>query len=365
MDELIKINYDSDRPTILGRDLHELLEVKTAYKDWFPRMCEYGFTEGVDFNPLKIERVQMEGTRYVTREMQDHQLTIDMAKEICMLQRTEKGKQARQYFIQIEADWNSPERVLERARMIEDRKRLSIRNELKTHNKALADAAHDAGVIESRDYAIFQNRGYQGLYGGMGRKEIHQHKGLKKSQDILDHMGSTELAANLFRATQTEEKLRKEQIRGKEQANQTHYEVGAKVRKTMQEISGTLPELLPGNTSGLPMFKYLRSYNKETFDKIKEYSLIHTNIDSFLNSALLRRKKNFPKHYTLKSILESSVFKKKYTEIYLLDKDKLDINVLEKYLRDLLKEKDILKNNPELKRLIRIYDWLKYKENLA
>ncbi len=245
MDELIKINYDSDKPTILGRDLHELLEVKTAYKDWFPRMVEYGFTEGVDFNPLKIERVQMEGTRYVTREMQDHQLTIDMAKEICMLQRTEKGKQARQYFIQIEKDWNSPERVLERARRIEDRKRLSIRNELKTHNKALADAAHDAGVIESRDYAIFQNRGYQGLYGGMGRKEIHQHKGLKKSQDILDHMGSTELAANLFRATQAEEKLRKEQIHGKEQANQTHYEVGAKVRKTMQEISGTLPEDLP------------------------------------------------------------------------------------------------------------------------
>lgn len=245
MDELIKINYDSDKPTILGRDLHELLEVKTAYKDWFPRMVEYGFTEGVDFNPLKIERVQMEGTRYVTREMQDHQLTIDMAKEICMLQRTEKGKQARQYFIQIEKDWNSPERVLERARRIEDRKRLSIRNELKTHNKALADAAHDAGVIESRDYAIFQNKGYQGLYGGMGNREIHKHKGLKKSQDILDHMGSTELAANLFRATQTEEKLRKEQIRGKEQANQTHYEVGAKVRRTMQEISGTLPEDLP------------------------------------------------------------------------------------------------------------------------
>lgn len=238
MDEFIKINYDSDRPTILGRDLHELLEVKTAYKDWFPRMVEYGFTEGIDFCSFLSESNG-------GRPAKDHQLTIDMAKEICMLQRTEKGKQARQYFIQIEADWNSPERVLERARMIEDRKRLSIRNELKTHNKALADAAHDAGVIESRDYAIFQNRGYQGLYGGMGRKEIHQHKGLKKSQDILDHMGSTELAANLFRATQTEEKLRKEQIRGKEQANQTHYEVGAKVRKTMQEISGTLPEDLP------------------------------------------------------------------------------------------------------------------------
>lgn len=245
MNELININYDSERPTVLGRDLHKLLEVKTAYKDWFPRMVEYGFTEGIDFNPLKIERVQMEGTRSVTREVQDHQLTLDMAKEICMLQRTERGKQARQYFIQIEKDWNSPEKVLERARMIEDQKRLAIRNELKTHNKALADAAHDAGVTESIDYAIFQNKGYQGLYGGMTRKDIHEHKGLKKNQDILDHMGSTELAANLFRATQTEEKLRRENIRGKEKANQTHYDVGAKVRKTMQEISGTMPEDLP------------------------------------------------------------------------------------------------------------------------
>ena len=245
MRELIAINYDSDRPTVLGRDLHELLEVKTAYKDWFPRMVKYGFTEGVDFNPLKIERVQLEGARNVTREVQDHQLTLDMAKEICMLQRTEKGKQARQYFIQIEKDWNSPEKVLERARMIEERKRLSIRKELKNHNKALADAAHDAGVTESRDYAIFQNKGYQGLYGGMGRKEIHTHKGLKKSKDILDHMGSTELAANLFRATQTEERLRNEKIKGKENANQTHYFVGAKVRQTMLELGGVAPEDLP------------------------------------------------------------------------------------------------------------------------
>lgn len=127
----------------------------------------------------------------------------------------------------------------------EDRKRLAIRTEMKIHNKSLAEAAKLAGVTESRDFAIFQNKGYQGLYGGLGRKEIHERKGLKKSQDILDHMGSTELAANLFRATQTDEKLRKENIYGKEAANRTHYEVGAKIRQTIKELGGTMPENLP------------------------------------------------------------------------------------------------------------------------
>ncbi|MCQ2400676.1 MAG: DNA damage-inducible protein D [Lachnospiraceae bacterium] len=129
--------------------------------------------------------------------------------------------------------------------LTEDQKRLAIRNELREHNKSLADAAHGAGVVEPKDYAIFQNCGYQGLYGGLGRKEIHERKGLKKSQDILDFMGSTELAANLFRATQTDEKLRRENIQGKEKANRTHYEVGAKVRQTIKELGGTMPEDLP------------------------------------------------------------------------------------------------------------------------
>lgn len=129
--------------------------------------------------------------------------------------------------------------------LTEDLKRLAIRNEMKAHNKSLAEAAGLAGVTEPKDFAIFQNKGYQGLYGGLGRKEIHARKGLKKSQDILDHMGSTELAANLFRATQTEEKLRKEHIVGKEAANQTHYEVGKKVRQTIAELGGTMPEDLP------------------------------------------------------------------------------------------------------------------------
>lgn len=127
----------------------------------------------------------------------------------------------------------------------EDQKRLAIRNEMIVHNKSLAEAAQMAGIIEPRDYAIFQNRGYQGLYGGLGAKEIHERKGLKKSQKILDHMGSTELAANLFRATQTDEKLRRENIRGKYAANEVHFQVGKKVRETIKELGGTMPEDLP------------------------------------------------------------------------------------------------------------------------
>ena len=127
----------------------------------------------------------------------------------------------------------------------EDQKRLAIRNEMIEHNKSLAEAAQMAGVIDPRDYAIFQNKGYQGLYGGLGAKEIHARKGLKPSQKILDHMGSTELAANLFRATQTDEKLRRENIRGKEAANRTHFEVGEKVRQTIADLGGTMPEDLP------------------------------------------------------------------------------------------------------------------------
>jgi DNA-damage-inducible protein D len=131
------------------------------------------------------------------------------------------------------------------ARLSEDDKRLAIRNELATHNKHLAAAAKDAGVETPLDYAIFQDHGYKGLYGGRGAKDIHAAKGLKKSQKILDHMGSTELAANLFRATQTEEKLRRDQIRGKQKANQTHSEVGKKVRQTIADLGGTMPEALP------------------------------------------------------------------------------------------------------------------------
>ena len=115
MNEIIKVNYENDRPTVLARDLHNFLEVKTAFKDWFPRMCEYGFSEGTDFCSFLSESSG-------GRPAQDAQLTIEMAKEICMLQRNERGKQARQYFIQLEKDWNSPEKVMARALQIADKK---------------------------------------------------------------------------------------------------------------------------------------------------------------------------------------------------------------------------------------------------
>lgn len=127
----------------------------------------------------------------------------------------------------------------------EEEKRMFLRDEMSRHNTYLAAAAKNAGVQDGLDYAIFQNHGYAGLYGGLDAKGIHRKKALKKSQQILDHMGSAELAANLFRATQTEEKLRNENIKGKQKANQTHYQVGAKVRQTIKEIGGTMPENLP------------------------------------------------------------------------------------------------------------------------
>jgi len=127
----------------------------------------------------------------------------------------------------------------------EDEKRLFLRNELKEHNKLLVETAQKAGVETTLDFAVFQNHGYKGLYGGLDAQGIHKRKGLKKTQKILDHMGSTELAANLFRATQAEEKLRRENIKGKEKANKTHYDVGAKVRQTIMELGGTMPEDLP------------------------------------------------------------------------------------------------------------------------
>ncbi len=127
----------------------------------------------------------------------------------------------------------------------EESKRIFLRKEMHEHNKQLAAAAKNAGVIDPIDYAIFQNHGYIGLYGGLDAKGIHKRKDLKKSQGILDHMGSTELAANLFRATQTEEKLSRENIKGKRKANQTHQDVGKKVRETIQQLGGTMPEDLP------------------------------------------------------------------------------------------------------------------------
>lgn len=178
------------------------------------------------------------------REVEDIQLSryacylivqnSDPRKEIVALGQTYFAMQTRR---QEQADYIT--------QLDEDSKRLAIRNELKEHNKKLVEAAKEAGVETSLDYAVFQDHGYQGLYGGLRAKDIHVRKGLKKSQKILDHMGSTELAANLFRATQAEDKLRRDQVQNKNEANQTHFTVGKKVRQTIEELGGAMPEELP------------------------------------------------------------------------------------------------------------------------
>ena len=139
--------------------------------------------------------------------------------------------------------------------LTEDQKRLGIRQELAKHNSSLSEAAHNAGITSPAQYATFQNAGYRGLYGGLTENDIHKRKNLKPTQKILDHMGSTELAANLFRATQTDEKLRRNNIHGVTKANNTHYAVGAKVRQTIQELGGTMPENLPTPEKSIQQLK--------------------------------------------------------------------------------------------------------------
>lgn len=140
MNELINIKTsETGEPSVSGRELHEFLGVTTRYNDWFPRMVEYGFTEGKDFNLLKNEQVRFEGNREVTRELLDHLLTIDMAKEICMIQRTEVGKQARQYFIQVEKDYNSPEKIMARALRIAEKELSTLKLETKVQAQQIAE----------------------------------------------------------------------------------------------------------------------------------------------------------------------------------------------------------------------------------
>ncbi len=141
MNELININYDTDKPTVSGRELHNALEVKTAYKDWFPRMCEYGFTEGEDFCSNLSEST---GGRPST----DHQLTIPMAKEICMLQRNDKGKQFRQYFIRVEEAWNSPEMIMKRALEIANRKVQELETTVAVRDQQISELTPKASYYD-------------------------------------------------------------------------------------------------------------------------------------------------------------------------------------------------------------------------
>lgn len=166
MNELINVTLnDNHEPIVSGRQLHEALGVKTAYKDWFPRMTEYGFTEGEDFNPLKIEQVRQEGTRKVKRQIEDHVLKLDMAKEIAMIQRTDKGKAVRQYFIQVEKDFNSPEKIMARALLMADKKvhKLEAQIEADRPKVLFADAvsaSHTSILVGELAKLISQN-GYK------------------------------------------------------------------------------------------------------------------------------------------------------------------------------------------------------------
>ena len=146
----------------------------------------------------------------------------------------------------------------------EDRRRLVVRGDIKQWNQLLAETAYDAGVITNEEFATFQNAGYKGLYGGLDVDGIHDRKRLTVSQKILDYMGSTELIANLFRISQTEEKLRKDNIQGADKATQTHYAVGREVRKAIEKIGGTMPEDLPTPE------KSIQQIEKEQIEQLKK-----------------------------------------------------------------------------------------------
>ena len=160
MDALIKVDYAHENPTVSGRELHEKLGVATQYKDWFPRMCEYGFREGKDFNPLKFEQVQIEGSREVTRVVTDHMLTLSMAKELCMIQRSEMGKKFREYFISVEEAWNSPDKVMERALQIAHQRALAAERRI----FALAEENETLEIALNESIKFFTVAKYNKVY---------------------------------------------------------------------------------------------------------------------------------------------------------------------------------------------------------
>ncbi len=145
----------------------------------------------------------------------------------------------------------------------EDRRRLVVRGDIKQWNQMLAETAHNAGVITNEEFAIFQNAGYMGLYGGLDVADIHKRKNLEVGQKILDYMGSTELIANLFRISQTEEKLRKDEVDNAKTATSIHYSVGKEVRSAIEKIGGTMPEDL------LTPEKSIQEIEKEQMARLK------------------------------------------------------------------------------------------------
>jgi len=245
--ETIRKVDEADNEYWSARDLAKVL----GYKRWetFPNVIQKAETaclnsgQSVDYHFRHVTKMIQLG-KGGTRAVEDVHLSryacylvvqnADPTKEIVALGQTYFAVQTRR---QEEAD--------SIAELSEDQRRLFLRGQLTDHNKQLADKAKSAGVITSFDFAVFQDHGYSGLYAGEKAKDIHKRKGLNPNQKILDHMGSDELAANFFRASQTKQKLEREKIKNKNAANQAHQEVGAKVRQTIEELGGTMPEELP------------------------------------------------------------------------------------------------------------------------
>ena len=231
----------------LGRELAEALQ----YKEWrnFHKVIERAmlscknssnsvFEHFVDLN----KTLQMPNN--ATKQIRDYKLTRyacylivqngDPRKEIIALGQTYFAIQTRR--AELADSFNE---------LDENNKRLVVRGNIKQWNQLLAEAARKAGVITSEEFAIFQNSGYMGLYGGLTVADIHARKGLDKADKILDYMGSTELIANLFRISQTEEKMRLDDVASPQEANNTHFEIAEKIRKAMIDMGTTLPENMP------------------------------------------------------------------------------------------------------------------------
>ena len=195
MENLIPVNYDAEQPTVSARDLYESLNIKTKFNDWFSRMCEYGFQNGIDFNLLKIEQVQIEGVRKVKRDITDYQISVDMAKQICMIQRTPEGKQIRQYFLDLEKAWNTPpftkkgehknmntEQIIELSRKGLE---LALANEeydlTVSETNAIRDCSRDKLDLVTTSY-------YLGLQRGCVYKENCNTGYKKEIIDLIEHL---------------------------------------------------------------------------------------------------------------------------------------------------------------------------------
>ena len=245
--ESIRKTKDDGTEYWSARDLSEVLQ----YKEWrnFSKVLDRAKlscrNSGQEINEhfVEVNKMVQIGSN-TERQLLDYELSRyacylivqngDPRKEVIALGQTYFAIQTRKQEV---ADYFN--------QLDEDNKRLVIRGDIKQWNQMLIEVAHNCGVITNAEYAEFQNSGYMGLYGGLTVQDIHQKKNLKTNEKILDFMGSEELAANLFRITQTEAKLKREKVDNKEKANETHYTVGKTVRKAIKDIGGTMPENLP------------------------------------------------------------------------------------------------------------------------